>query len=75
VRLGLALGAYDGWQTIMLLLAVCLVVGLWLATLLDIFRHSFQRQDQKILWVLVVTLFPLVGTLLYILLGRKQKME
>jgi hypothetical protein len=73
--LALALGAYDGWQTILVLAAVCVVLGCWVATLLDIFRHAFRQRHQKVLWILVVTLFPVVGPFIYIILGRKQKIE
>ena len=73
--LGLAIGAYDGWQTPLLLIGACIIIGFWLAALLDIFRHSFRRHDQKALWVLVVLLFPIVGTLIYFFLGRKQKIH
>ncbi|MEQ9438128.1 MAG: PLDc N-terminal domain-containing protein [Cyclobacteriaceae bacterium] len=72
---GLAIGAYDGWQTFLVLIGVCLILGCWLAALLDIFRHTFQRSHQKVLWVFIVTLFPLVGVLVYALLGRKQKIK
>ena len=73
--MGLALGAYDGWQTFLVMIGGCLLLGLWLAALLDIFRHSFQQPYQKILWVVIVTLFPVVGIFVYRVLGRKQKIK
>lgn len=72
---GLALGAYDGWRTFLIMIGFCLLLGMWLAALLDIFRSSFGQPHQKALWVVIVTLFPVVGVLVYGLLGRKQKIQ
>jgi len=40
--------------------------------LIDILRSEFNGNN-KLVWLLVVTVFPLFGALLYLVLGRKQK--
>jgi len=40
--------------------------------LFDILRSEFTGNN-KLLWLLVVLVFPLFGALLYFVLGRKQK--
>ena len=40
--------------------------------LFDILRSEFVGNN-KLLWLLVVLVFPLFGALLYFVLGRKQK--
>jgi hypothetical protein len=44
-----------------------------LIALVDILRSEFQDSANKILWVIVVILLPFLGSLLYFLIGRNQK--
>ncbi|HEY0670439.1 MAG TPA: PLDc N-terminal domain-containing protein [Sphingobacteriaceae bacterium] len=46
---------------------------LMLFCLVDIIRSDFKDSTTKLLWVLLVVLAPLIGSLLYLLFGRKQK--
>lgn len=69
----MAVGALDGWQPLLILLAVSISAGIWLAALVDIFRSQFRKANAKLTWLLVITLVPVIGVLLYIFLGRKQK--
>jgi len=41
--------------------------------LVDILRSEFEDSANKILWVIVVILLPFLGSLLYFLIGRNQK--
>ena len=43
---------------------------LWIVALVDILKSSMAT-DKKILWVVVITLLPVLGVILYFLLGRK----
>ncbi len=45
---------------------------LWLVALIDILRNEFTGSN-KLIWLLVVTFFPLIGAVLYYLIGRSQK--
>jgi hypothetical protein len=47
---------------------------LWLWALIDILKNEFTG-DNKILWVLVVILVPLIGFILYFFIGRDQKIK
>lgn len=57
------------WQTI-----IFISIGLWIYSLIDILKNSFEKND-KIIWVLVVLLLPIIGSILYIVIGRKQKLK
>ncbi|WP_315306242.1 PLD nuclease N-terminal domain-containing protein, partial [Rothia dentocariosa] len=58
----------------MIIGAFALVVGLTLYTLLDALRtHQDQmRTFPKWLWIIAVIFFPVVGPLLWLLLGRPR---
>lgn len=57
----------------LILLTAVIVVPLFLIALVDILKSDFKGND-KIVWMLVVILLPLLGSLLYFVVGRKQKL-
>jgi hypothetical protein len=57
-----------GWTVLILSL---LALGLWIYAILDIVRGSLQGSGNKILWLLIVIFFPIVGALLYLVIGKK----
>lgn len=59
------------WQLSLLLL---IVFAIPLLAIIDILRHQF-KDNEKLIWVLVVLFMPLVGTLLYLALGRKKRIK
>lgn len=48
------------------------VLIFWIWTLVDILKNDFEGSG-KIVWLLVVFFLSLFGSLLYVLIGRKQK--
>ncbi|MCK8523132.1 PLD nuclease N-terminal domain-containing protein [Aquimarina sp. D1M17] len=42
--------------------------------LIDILRSNFKG-DNKLIWVLVVLFFNIIGSLLYFIIGIRQKMK
>lgn len=69
----MALGAVDGWRTPLLVLLLVLIVGMWLAGLINIARSQFRSPAVRWGWVAVVTLLPVVGFLIYWAAGEKHK--
>ena len=56
-----------------LFLIVCLIiVPLWVIALVDVLKSEFKGND-KIIWLIVVIVLPVVGAILYFLVGKKQK--
>jgi hypothetical protein len=51
-----------------------LCVASWIWALVDIFRSRFRKESTKLIWCLLVIFFPFLGTLLYLAIGREQKM-
>lgn len=46
---------------------------LWLYALADAIINDFERFLTKMVWIIVLLLFPPLGTLLYYLIGRNQR--
>jgi len=58
---------------VLFMLAVGLATFIvWLVALVDILRSEFTGNN-KIIWLLVVIFVPLIGAILYFLIGRRQK--
>jgi hypothetical protein len=53
---------------------IFLTLGLWLFCLIDILRNKFEQND-KMVWVLVVLLLPILGSLLYVAIGMRKKIK
>lgn len=43
--------------------------------LVDIIRNEFNQSHNKLVWIIVVILLPIIGSVLYYFIGRKQKIE
>ncbi|WP_297044061.1 PLD nuclease N-terminal domain-containing protein [Thermoflavifilum sp.] len=65
-------------QTLMLLflgwgLWGLLTLILWIWALVDIIKSRFNSDTTKIIWIVVVILLPLLGSILYLIIGRSQR--
>lgn len=60
---------------IMELVVLVILFGgpLFLIALIDLLRSEFKGSD-KIVWLLVVILLPILGSVCYLLIGSKQKL-
>ena len=62
------------WQTLLIISAVFLAILLPVIALIDILKSEFKG-NEKILWVAVVLLSSFFGVVLYVLIGRYQKIS
>ncbi len=69
----LYLGMVGPWQ-IIILISILLGIIPTLIALVDILRNKFE-DNNKIVWVLVVLFFNLIGAILYFIIGRKQRIK
>jgi len=64
-------------MTLIMFLVVLAVIALpliiWLYALADATINSFKTFSLKIIWILAICFFPVVGALLYYLIGRDQR--
>ena len=47
----------------------------WIIALIDILKSDFRDTNGKIIWVLVVIFLPVIGSILYFLIGKSQKTQ
>ncbi len=59
-------------EIIIILMIFGLPVILWLWSLIDCLKSEFKNYD-KIVWVLLIIFLPILGAILYLIIGRKQK--
>jgi hypothetical protein len=57
------------WQSLILF-----SIGLWIYCLIDILKNKFEQND-KIIWILVVILLPILGSILYLFIGKNKKLK
>ncbi len=63
-----------GAGEIILLLIFIVPVVLWLTALIDILKSNFSGNN-KLVWIVVVILLPILGAILYFLIGKSQKVK
>jgi hypothetical protein len=68
------LGIVGGLGIMVILGIILLLLLLPLIALIDILRSEFNGSD-KIVWVLVVLFLPLLGSVLYFLIGSSRKIR
>ena len=62
------------WIFILLAFAVAMAsLGLWIYTIVDIVRNTFSDDTTKIVWLLVVVLTGILGSILYLIFGRSGR--
>ncbi len=67
----LFIGGLGGWE--MLLLAV-LPFLLWIWAIVDLMQGRFSDNTLRIVWVLLIIFLPVIGSILYLIIGRSQKL-
>ena len=55
-----------------LLIIGCIII-LFIIAIKDILKSKFESATDKLIWVLVVILVPIIGPLLYIYIGKKKR--
>lgn len=59
-------------QILIVLVIIGLILLLPLMAIIDIVRNEFSGNN-KLVWVLVVLLFPIIGSIIYFIIGGEQK--
>lgn len=61
-----------GTPELILISFVLVPLILMVFCLIDIMRSNFKDSTQKLLWVLIVVLAPLIGSIVYLVFGRNK---
>lgn len=60
------------------LFAFSFVIGLlafWIYCVVDIVKSEFKNSNDKIIWLILILMVPFLGAILYIAVGKTQKLE
>lgn len=68
------LGFIGPWQWIIIGMAIIPMFILPIIALVDVLKNNFLNNN-KVIWVLVILLLPLIGSILYFVIGTKQKVK
>jgi hypothetical protein len=49
---------------------LCLILWIW--ALVDCLQNSSLQGTEKLIWVIVIIFVPFLGSILYLLIGRKK---
>jgi H+/gluconate symporter-like permease len=58
-----------------MILFLAIPFGLWLGALIDLLRSNFEDSITKLIWLVVIVFIPVLGAILYLFIGRKQKIN
>jgi hypothetical protein len=61
-----------GMPELIILLVILVVPAIWIISLVDVIKSDFPGNN-KIIWLLAVIFVPLLGSILYLTIGRGQK--
>ncbi|MEJ8758662.1 PLD nuclease N-terminal domain-containing protein [Pontibacter sp. H259] len=62
-------------EAIIIILFLGMPVLLWLWAIIDLLRSNFADSVTKLIWLVVVAFIPFLGAILYLLIGRKQRVR
>ena len=54
------------------ILIIAFFVLMWVSALVDILKNNFKK-NYKLIWIIAVVLIPILGAILYFMIGKKQK--
>jgi len=62
-----------GRELLFIFLALGILFLLPLIALVDVIRSNFRGSNDKLIWVIVILFLNVVGALLYLVIGRNQR--
>lgn len=68
----------QGFQSLATFITIWILIGIivfiaWLSALIDILRSEFINPSNKVVWLIVIFVIPLLGSILYSIFGCSQK--
>ncbi|MFD2572791.1 PLDc N-terminal domain-containing protein [Spirosoma soli] len=62
-----------GQELLIIFIALGVFTLLPIIALVDVIRSDFRGSNDKLIWVLVILFLNLIGALLYLIIGRNQR--
>jgi len=57
-------------MSVLIVILICLTAILWIWALVDILSSRSENTATKLLWTLVIFLFPILGSIIYFQFGK-----
>ena len=51
------------------------LLGFWIYALVDAIQSEYKDSNMKVIWVILIIVFPVLGTILYFALAPGQKIQ
>ncbi|MGV3541417.1 MAG: PLDc N-terminal domain-containing protein [Rufibacter sp.] len=71
----LFIGNIGMFELFILLFILGAPVILWVWAVVDLLSSRFPSRTDKLIWVIVIAFLPVLGAVLYLIIGRKQKVK
>lgn len=71
----LFIGSIGLLELVFLLLILGTPVVLWIWAAADLLSSRFANSIEKLIWIIVIAFLPVIGAILYLIIGRKQKLR
>lgn len=62
-------------ELFILLIFLALPALLWLWAIIDLLTSRFKDSTNKLIWAIIIIFLPVLGSILYLLIGRGQKVK
>lgn len=71
----LFIGGLGPAEFLIILFIVGIPAALWLWAIIDLLTSEFENSVNKVVWLIAVAFIPFLGAVLYLLIGRRQKVK
>lgn len=71
----LFIGNIGAAEILVLLVLFALPVLLWIWAAIDLLSSTFADNTNKIIWLIAIAFLPVIGAILYLIIGRRQKLK
>jgi hypothetical protein len=71
----LFISGIGGTELLLIFLFLALPGILWLWAIIDVLKSDFKDSINKLIWIIVIAFIPFLGAILYLLIGRSQKLK
>lgn len=69
----LFLGGIGGWEILLILFVYGIILLFPLVALINCLKSEWKDNTNKLVWVIVIIIVPIVGVILYFVIGRNQR--
>lgn len=68
----------NGPEGLVMMFFLSFILGalvLWIWCLIDVIKGAFKNDITKVIWIILLVSVPVIGVVLYLVMGREQKID